>query len=106
MDNLPYFWAYLKERIVSIANITLSSKGQVVIPKEIRDQLHWEAGHELSIETTESGVLLKSRPSKKTLRLEALRGFLKSAGTPMSTEELCQPVDYGADWAAAEKRSR
>ena len=50
---------------MSIATITLSSKGQVVIPKEIRDELHWESGQELTIETTESGVLLKSRPSKK-----------------------------------------
>jgi AbrB family looped-hinge helix DNA binding protein len=74
---------------MAIANITLSSKGQVVIPKEIRDQLHWTAGHELSIETTESGVLLKSRPQKKALRLEELRGFLKSAGTPLATDELC-----------------
>lgn len=91
---------------MAIANITLSSKGQVVIPKEIRDQLHWTAGHELSIETTESGVLLKSRPQKKALRLEELRGFLKSAGGPLATDELCKPVDYSADWAAAEKHSR
>jgi AbrB family looped-hinge helix DNA binding protein len=91
---------------MAIANITLSSKGQVVIPKEIRDQLHWTAGHELSIETTESGVLLKSRPQKKALRLEELRGFLKSAGAPLATDELCKPVDYSADWAAAEKHNR
>jgi AbrB family looped-hinge helix DNA binding protein len=91
---------------MAIANITLSSKGQVVIPKEIRDQLHWTAGHELSIETTESGVLLKSRPQKKALRLEELRGFLKSPGAPLATDELCKPVDYSADWAAAEKHNR
>jgi AbrB family looped-hinge helix DNA binding protein len=48
---------------MTIATATLSSKGQVVIPKSIRDQLHWESGHELIIETTDSGVLLKSKPA-------------------------------------------
>lgn len=91
---------------MSIATITLSSKGQVVIPKEIRDELHWEPGHELTIETTKSGVLLKSRPTGKKLRLEDLRGFLKYDGPPISTEELCKPVDYSADWEESEKRSR
>lgn len=91
---------------MTIANITLSSKGQVVIPKEIRDQLHWTAGLELSIETTESGVLLRSHPQKKGIRLEELRGFLKSVSPPLTTEELCKPVDYSTDWAAAEKNSR
>jgi len=91
---------------MSITTITLSRKGQVVIPKEIRDAFHWEAGHELTIETTESGVLLKSKPTSKKLRLEDLRGFLKYDGPPISTEELCKPVEYGADWEESEKRSR
>jgi len=91
---------------MSISIITLSSKGQVVIPKEIRDELHWEAGRELIIETTESGVLLKSRPKKKKLRLEDLRGFMKYSGPPIPIEELCKPIEYGDDWEESEKRSR
>ncbi|MGD0958657.1 MAG: AbrB/MazE/SpoVT family DNA-binding domain-containing protein [Methylomonas sp.] len=61
---------------MSIVTTTLSSKGQVVIPKEIRDQLHWEVGRELTIETTEFGVLLKSGANDKKIRPEELRGFL------------------------------
>jgi len=89
-----------------IATITLSSKGQVVIPKEIRDQLHWEAGRKLTIETTEHGVLLKSSVKDKHLRLEDLRGILKYDGPPISIDELCQPVKYGSDWEESERRSR
>jgi AbrB family looped-hinge helix DNA binding protein len=91
---------------MSITTLTLSSKGQVVIPKEIRDQLHWEAGHELTIETTEYGVLLKSRPKEKKIRLEDLRGFLKYEGRPIPIEELCKPVEYRSDWEESEKHSR
>lgn len=82
---------------MSVATVTLSSKGQLVIPKEIRDELHWEPGMELTIGTTESGVLLKSKLVGKELRLEDLRGFLKYDGPPISTEELCKPADYSAD---------
>jgi len=91
---------------MTIATATLSSKGQVVIPKSIRDQLHWESGHELIIETTDSGVLLKAKPTGKTLRLEDLRGFLKVDGPPVPIEELCKPVEYGTDWEESERRSR
>ena len=79
---------------MTIATATLSSTGHVVIPKNIRDQLHWETGHELIIETTDSGVLLKAKPAGKKLRLEDLRGFLQTDGPAIPTEELCQPVEY------------
>ncbi len=49
---------------MSIVTTTLSSKGQVVIPKEIRDELHWEAGTELTLVSTASGVTLKAKPRK------------------------------------------
>lgn len=91
---------------MSIAVIRLSREGQIVIPKEIRDRLHWEAGQELIIEMTESGILLKSRPAQKKLRLEDLRGFLKYDGSPVPTETLCQPVDYQVNWNDSEQRSR
>lgn len=80
---------------MTVATITLSNKGQVLIPKEIRDELHWEAGHELTIETIESGVLLKSRPMEKMLRAENVRVYPKHEGSPTPTGELCQPVEYG-----------
>jgi AbrB family looped-hinge helix DNA binding protein len=91
---------------MAITTITISSKGQVVIPKEIRDELHWNTGHELTIETTESGLLLKSSSKEKKIRLEDLRGFFKYDGPPVSIESLCKPVEYTNDWEESEKRSR
>ena len=90
---------------MSIATVIIN-QGQIEIPKHIRDELHWESGHALILETTDAGVLLRAETAKKPLRLEALRGFLKQDGRPVSTDDLCAPVDAGADWDAAERRSR
>ena len=38
---------------------TVSTKGQVVLPKAIRDERRWRAGTQLTIESTPDGVLLK-----------------------------------------------
>ncbi len=38
---------------------TVSTKGQIILPKAIRDQLHWDAGTRLTVEQTAEGVLLK-----------------------------------------------
>lgn len=73
--------------------VTLSGEGELVIPKEIREELQLEAGQELTIETIAGGILLRPKRAKKKLRLEDLRGFLKYDGPPISTEELCKPVE-------------
>ncbi len=78
---------------MSAATITLSSKGQLVIPKEIRDELHWEAGTELELISTPAGVTLRAKKPVGKRNLADLRGILKYDGPPISTEELCKPVE-------------
>ena len=43
--------------------VKLSSTGQLLIPKELREQLHWEAGIELTLVPTGRGIFLQ--PSVK-----------------------------------------
>ena len=86
---------------MSTATITLSSKGQVVIPKEIRDELHWEAGTELTLVSNASGVTLKAVPKKTGRNLADLIGMLKHDGPALSTEALCLPVDLNEDDSSA-----
>ena len=75
--------------------VRLSTKGQIVIPKEVRDSLHWDVGVELTLVTTEHGVMLQTRPSQKhILPAKSLRGFLQHKGEPVPTEVLCKPVEY------------
>jgi AbrB family looped-hinge helix DNA binding protein len=55
----------------------LSAKGQVVIPKAIRDAKAWHAGLELVVQETEDGVLLRPRAAS---REEAAAELLGCAG--------------------------
>jgi len=78
--------------------VKLSSKGQVVIPKDIRDSLHWVVGAELVLLTTEQGVMLQTKPSKKKIQTaKSLRGFLQHKSEAVTTEQLCKPVVYDND---------
>ena len=75
-------------------SVRLPSKGQLVVPRSIREELHWGPGTELTIATTGNGVTLwpKQQPSGK--RLESLRGCLNYAEPRVSDEALQAPVEY------------
>jgi len=91
---------------MTTATITLSSKGQVVIPKEIRDELHWDAGTQIALVSSASGVTLKAVPKKTGRKLADLIGIFKQEGPPLSIEALCKPVDYGENEEAGGSHSR
>ena len=75
------------------ATVRLSSKGQIVIPKDVRDSLHWDVGVQLMLVMTENGVMLQTKaPKPRKLPAKSLRGFLQHTGIPIPTEELCRPV--------------
>ena len=90
---------------MSAVLVTLSSKGQIVIPKEIRDQLNWHAGTQITLMPSATGVTLKQTTKKTGRRLEDLIGMLKHDGPALSTQELCAPVDYAQDGMDLERRT-
>jgi AbrB family looped-hinge helix DNA binding protein len=67
---------------------TVSTKGQVILPKEIRRQRHWGAGTRLVIEDTPDGVLLKALPLFPETRPEDVFASLPHSGPPKSLEEM------------------
>lgn len=72
-----------------MATTILSTKGQVILPKAIREQLHWGAGTRLTVEHTAEGVLL--RPVTTTFaqtRPENVFGCLAYTGRPKSVEQM------------------
>lgn len=57
-----------------MATSTISSKGQIVIPSDIRDDLGWCKGTKINIQETPFGVMLFELPEKP---LKAMRGILR-----------------------------
>lgn len=72
---------------------TVTSKGQITLPKEIRDQLHLKTGSKINFETDSSGrVVLK--PLIGDFR--SLRGIVRSKRKrPASIEEMNEAIAQG-----------
>ena len=68
--------------------VKLSTKGQVVLPKSIRQRRHWDAGTRLVVEETADGVLLKPAPLFEPTQPENVFGLLKSSGPPKTLVEM------------------
>lgn len=47
------------------AQTKMSAKGQVVIPKAVRDRLQWKEGADLEVVERDDGVLLRCSPGKR-----------------------------------------
>jgi AbrB family looped-hinge helix DNA binding protein len=67
---------------------TLSTKGQVILPKSIRERRRWGPGTRLLVEDTPEGVLLKPAPLFPPTRPEDVYGMLKYSGPPKTIEEM------------------
>jgi AbrB family looped-hinge helix DNA binding protein len=67
---------------------TVSTKGQVILPKAIRERREWDAGTRLLVEETADGVLLKRVPAFAATRPEEVFGMLPHQGGPKSVEEM------------------
>lgn len=78
---------------------TVSTKGQVILPKGVRERRRWDAGTRLTVEETEEGVLLKPAPLFAATEVGAVFGSLPFAGKAKTIEEMDAAV-------AAEARRR
>jgi AbrB family looped-hinge helix DNA binding protein len=67
---------------------TVSTKGQVILPKVIREQRHWPAGTELVVEDTPEGVLLKAKPIFAPTRPKDVFGSLPCKGPAKSIADM------------------
>jgi AbrB family looped-hinge helix DNA binding protein len=66
----------------------LSSKGQVVLPKNIRDSRAWGPGTEFIIEETNDGILLRPARLFPETSLATVVGCLKYKGKPKTLAQM------------------
>ncbi len=76
-----------------MAQTTISSKGQIVLPKAIRDKRRWKAGMRLVVEERPEGVLLKPVEKKKKLTIDDWAGIVKYKGPARTVEEMNAAID-------------
>lgn len=67
----------------------LSTRGQVVIPKELREIYRWKEGQELEVIDTGDGVLLRARKARQVGSWGDVIGCLShyAEGKPPVTDE-------------------
>ena len=67
---------------------TVSTKGQVILPKAIRRALRWEAGTRLVVENRREGVLFKREPVLAETRPQDVFACLAWDGPPKSLADM------------------
>ena len=80
----------------------VSTKGQVILPKAIRQRRHWEPGTRLVVEDTPDGVLLKPATVFAPTRPQDVAGMLAYRGPPKTLDEM----DAAIIAEAARRRAR
>lgn len=92
------------------AQTKVSAKGQIVIPKRVREQLDWVAGTELEIEETLDGVLLRPKidSSRRITYEEFKRRRPRYDGPVISIEEMNEAIlrEAARRWKEKERRGR
>ena len=75
----------------------LSSQGQVIIPKSLREAHHWEADQELLVIDVGDGILLKPKKPFLETKLNEVAGCLEYHGTPKSLEDMDEAICQGIE---------
>lgn len=70
----------------------LSTKGQIVLPKSIRQKRAWEAGTEFTVEETNDGVVLRLIKPLSKVTLDDVFGRLKYRGKPKTIAEMDEGI--------------
>lgn len=67
----------------------VSTKGQMILPKAVRDRLGWGPGTRLSVEEVGGGVVLKPESPFEPTTMDEVFGILHRPGaTPVPVEDM------------------
>lgn len=73
----------------------LSSKGQVVLPKSVRDTRSWGPGTEFAVEEVPGGVLLRPLRPFKSAAVDEVYGCLRFSGRAKTLGQMKRAIAQG-----------
>jgi AbrB family looped-hinge helix DNA binding protein len=73
----------------------LSSKGQIVLPKSIRDQHNWPAGTEFTVQEVEGSIVLRPVKPFIATSLEGVLGCTGYTGPAKSLSDMERAIEQG-----------
>ena len=73
----------------------LSSKGQIIIPKAIRQAYKWPVGQEFLVEQAEQGILLRSQKPFPQTCVDDVAGCLQYTGRAKTLEDMNDAIRRG-----------
>ncbi len=91
-----------------MAKTRLSSKGQVIIPKSVRDRHGWRPGVELEVEDHGDVVVLRPASPFPPTTVEEVFGCLKWDGPAVSIREMNEAIEREARrmWEEFERQNK
>ena len=91
--NIAYNLTNILPAEFDVNKTKLSSKGQIIIPKWLRELHNWQVGLEFVVIDTGDGILLKPiRPFPQT-SLDEVAGCLAYTGQPKTLEEMDAAIE-------------
>ncbi len=80
------------------ARVKISSKGQLVLPKAVRDAHGLVPGSVVEVESVGDTIVLKprTRVARKKYTLDEVAGFLKYDGPPVTIEDMNRGIEEEA----------
>lgn len=76
-----------------MSTATVTNKGQITIPKEVREALGLDAGHRVTFQIRQDGVV-EMRP--ETVDLMSLYGIVKPAVRGITLADMDEAIQRGA----------
>jgi len=73
---------------------TITSKGQITLPKALRDHLHLSAGDRVEFILEDNNVV---RMVPRTTSVTRLKGMLPKPERPVSVEAMAEAIAKGSD---------
>ena len=77
--------------------VRATTRGQVVIPKAVRDALNIEAGTELIVESRGDTVIYRTPPKKRKHGIDDLIGCLPYSGAPKTISDMERGIEMAID---------